>query len=69
MEGSLKSAQKQLNPPRMSFKQEQSICVGGRHGKSGIMQPMRNRFMTGSSQSLTKTSRRSLNPYRNKYRG
>lgn len=61
---SFKSAQKQLNVLWMILKQEQSICGGGRHGMSGIMEPMRNRFMTGSSQSLTKTSRCILNPYR-----
>lgn len=60
-----KSTQKQLNLQQMIFKQERSIRVGGRHGMSGIMQPMRNRFMTGSSQSLTKTSRRISNPNRN----
>lgn len=65
----VKGAQQQLNLLRMIFKRERSICVGGRNGKLGIMQPMRNKFTTGSSQSLTQTSLGILNPQRKKRRG
>lgn len=63
---SFKSAQKQLDPLWMGFKQKQSICVGCRHGWSGgFSQPTGDRFMTGSSQSLTRTSPHMLSHYRN----
>lgn len=61
----LKVRRRQFDPLWMSFKQKQSICVGCRHGWSGGSQPTGNRFMTGSSQSLTRTSPHMLNHYRN----